>query len=114
MHSRGLLNVVNKFQFQSKVLKLEPILRLFNLQLQRQRCSRLERFFKVEKALGYSCVVLFYSAGVVNRGRRLAPAIVSAGSLKSMYYLVLNEQSGLIAKPRLARWINAENCLTSI
>jgi hypothetical protein len=27
---------------------LEPILRFLNLQLQRQRCSRLERFFKVE------------------------------------------------------------------
>jgi hypothetical protein len=27
----------------------EPILRLSNLQLQRQRCSRLERFFKVEE-----------------------------------------------------------------
>jgi hypothetical protein len=28
------------------VKQLEPILRLFNLQLQRQRCSRLERFLK--------------------------------------------------------------------
>jgi hypothetical protein len=28
---------------------LEPILRLWNLQLQRQRCSRLERFMKVEE-----------------------------------------------------------------
>jgi hypothetical protein len=27
----------------------EPILRLRNLQLQRQRCSRLERFLKVEE-----------------------------------------------------------------
>jgi hypothetical protein len=27
----------------------EPILRLLNLQQQRQRCSRLERFFKVKK-----------------------------------------------------------------
>jgi hypothetical protein len=29
--------------------ELEPILRLFNLQLKRQRCSRLERFFKAEE-----------------------------------------------------------------
>jgi hypothetical protein len=28
---------------------LEPILRLFNLQLQRQRCNRLERFSKKKK-----------------------------------------------------------------
>jgi hypothetical protein len=28
---------------------LEPILRLQNLQLQRQRCRRLDRFFKVEE-----------------------------------------------------------------
>jgi hypothetical protein len=29
----------------------EPILRLLNLQLQRQRCSRLERFYIGEKFL---------------------------------------------------------------
>jgi hypothetical protein len=44
---------------------LEPILRLLNLQLQRQRCSRLERFFKVEQnnfqiALGYSLSCKFF------------------------------------------------------
>jgi hypothetical protein len=36
----------------TRVLKnwpLEPILRLLNLQLQRQRCSRLERFFRVDE-----------------------------------------------------------------
>jgi hypothetical protein len=27
------------------ILTLEPIIRLFNLQLQRQRCSKLERFY---------------------------------------------------------------------
>jgi hypothetical protein len=30
------------------IIILEPILRFLNLQLQRQRCSRLELFFKVE------------------------------------------------------------------
>jgi hypothetical protein len=28
---------------------VEPILRLLNLQLQRQRCSRQQRFFKIEE-----------------------------------------------------------------
>jgi hypothetical protein len=56
---------------------LEPILRLWNLQLQRQRCSILERFskyveennfvFKMRKA---TCgLVNFYSAGVVTHDR---------------------------------------------
>jgi hypothetical protein len=31
------------------VKKQDPLLRLRNLKLQRQRCSRLERFFKVEE-----------------------------------------------------------------
>jgi hypothetical protein len=31
--------------------QLEPILRFFNLQLQRQRCNGLERFFKVEETI---------------------------------------------------------------
>jgi hypothetical protein len=30
---------------------VDPILRLLNLQLQRQSCSRLERFFKVEESI---------------------------------------------------------------
>jgi hypothetical protein len=33
----------------SQVSEQEPILRLLNLQLQRQHCSRLERFYKVEE-----------------------------------------------------------------
>jgi hypothetical protein len=33
------------------IMVLEPILRLVNLQLQRQRCSRVERFFKVEETM---------------------------------------------------------------
>jgi hypothetical protein len=44
-----------------EILVLDPILRFWNLQLQHQRCSNLERFFKVEwnvfvfkTPLGYS------------------------------------------------------------
>jgi hypothetical protein len=37
------------FNGGSQVRPQEPILRLFNFQLQRQRCSRLERFFKVDE-----------------------------------------------------------------
>jgi uncharacterized membrane protein YesL len=43
----------------------EPIVRLLNLQLQRQRCGRLERFFQIWKqmfcfqnALGYILIAL--------------------------------------------------------
>jgi hypothetical protein len=32
----------------------EPILRIQNLQLQRQRCSRLERFFNIEETILFS------------------------------------------------------------
>jgi hypothetical protein len=46
---------------------LEPILRLLNLQPQRQRCNKLEGFFKVEEhtfqnILGYSkfCIFVFF------------------------------------------------------
>jgi hypothetical protein len=54
------------FIFQRKE---EPILRLLHLQLQRQRCSRLERF-KVEyifldTCYAISCAVKLYNAGVV-------------------------------------------------
>jgi hypothetical protein len=56
----------------------EPISRLLNLQLQRQRCSRLERFYIGEKIifilqtrLAFSCIVNFYNAGVVTRSRRI-------------------------------------------
>jgi hypothetical protein len=57
----------------------EPILRLLNLQLQRElqrsRCSWLERFFEVEGKnfethWATRCGVNFYSAGVVTRYRR--------------------------------------------
>jgi hypothetical protein len=37
------------FQTQAQNSSLEPILRLLNLQLQRQRRGGLERFFKVEQ-----------------------------------------------------------------
>jgi hypothetical protein len=37
-----------------KLFNHVPILRLLNLQLQRQRCSRLERFFKVKKLFLFS------------------------------------------------------------
>jgi hypothetical protein len=44
----GLLN-----QFWARIygqkINQESILRLWNLQLQRRRCSRLERFFKAEE-----------------------------------------------------------------
>jgi hypothetical protein len=49
----------------------EPVIRLLNFQLQIQRWSRSERFFKQKKLsclqnyLGYSSVVNFYSAGVI-------------------------------------------------
>jgi hypothetical protein len=39
----GLEKMEDRFRGQ------EPILRLLNLQLQRQRCRRMERFFKVEE-----------------------------------------------------------------
>jgi hypothetical protein len=50
---------------------LEPILRLLNLQPQRQRCGRLERSLKVEAIIfvfetNYAIRVNFNSAGVVN------------------------------------------------
>jgi hypothetical protein len=55
--------------------KMPPILRLQNLQLQHQRCSRIERFTKWKKIFLFSkhnglCtrgVVNYYSAGVVCR-----------------------------------------------
>jgi hypothetical protein len=49
--TRDGLGSIFRNQFQPKFTKkpnLEPILRLLNLQQQRQRCSRLERFFTVE------------------------------------------------------------------
>jgi hypothetical protein len=56
----------------------EPIRRLLNLQLQRQRCIRLERFFKVDEnhlvfqtRLARRGVETFYSAGVVTQDRRI-------------------------------------------
>jgi hypothetical protein len=56
----------------------EPILRLFNLQLQRQRRRRQERFFQIRRnyfcfqnALATHDDVKFYSAGVVTRDRRI-------------------------------------------
>jgi hypothetical protein len=36
--------LVPNYKLGCQTLHLEPILPLFNLQLQRQRCSRLERF----------------------------------------------------------------------
>jgi hypothetical protein len=57
---------------------LEPILRHRNLQLQRQRCRRLGRFFNVKrKYLFFKTrwatrgVAIFYSAGVVTLDRRI-------------------------------------------
>jgi hypothetical protein len=54
---------------------LEPILRLLNFQLQRRRCSKLERFyirnFLLKTCHAISCAVNFYNAGVVTHGRRI-------------------------------------------
>jgi hypothetical protein len=62
---------------------LDPILRILNLQLQRQYCCRLQRFkkykgenifvFNMHKA---SCgIVNFYSAGVVTHDHRIGSSI---------------------------------------
>jgi hypothetical protein len=56
---------VNCIPWWDSQVVLEPILRLLNLQLQRQRCSRLEWFLKVEQnnfqtALGYSLSCKFF------------------------------------------------------
>jgi hypothetical protein len=57
----------------------EPIQRLLNLQLQRQRCTyKAGAFFKVEENIfilntrhAISCAVNFYNTGVVTRDRRI-------------------------------------------
>jgi hypothetical protein len=60
------------------------LLRLLIFQLQRQRCSKLERFYIGEKKLFYfknvvkfynAGVVNFYNAGVVNRSRGIGSSI---------------------------------------
>jgi hypothetical protein len=63
---------------------MDPILRLLNLQLQRWRCSRLERFkvsesifFILKTCYAISCVVNFYTAGVVTRDRMIDCMVVS-------------------------------------
>jgi hypothetical protein len=61
----------------------KTILRLLNLQLQRQRWSRLERFYVREKYFYYktrhaiSCAVNFYNAGVVTWSRRIGSRLVN-------------------------------------
>jgi hypothetical protein len=59
----------------------EAILRLLNLQLQRQRCSRLECFWSKEKKFlkthyANSNSVNFYSAGVENQDLRIGSWIL--------------------------------------
>jgi hypothetical protein len=44
-----LPNDTEMLLFRSFEIRQEPILRLMNLQLQRQHCSMLERFFKIEE-----------------------------------------------------------------
>jgi hypothetical protein len=62
---------------------MEPILRLLNLQLQRQCCSRPERFFIIEEKIPFKThkatggVVNFYSAGVVTQNRRIGSSFVN-------------------------------------
>jgi hypothetical protein len=57
--------------------RLEPILRLLNLQLQSKRFSRLERCLQKRKKLiiktryAISCTVNFYNAGVVTQSCRI-------------------------------------------
>jgi hypothetical protein len=74
----------------------QPILRLLNLQLQRQRCSRLDRFYIRENIL-YSknelCYWLrckFYNAGVVTHSRRI-------GARVSRWYIFI---------PTIPIWVN--------
>jgi hypothetical protein len=56
---------------------LEPILRFLNLQLQRQRCSRLEFLnrrkivFNLKTRHAINSAVNLYNAGVVTRDRRI-------------------------------------------
>jgi hypothetical protein len=64
---------VRHFSFSVFKYELDPILRFLNVQLQRQRCSRLESF-KSEKNYFYlktrhaiNSAVNFYNAGVVTR-----------------------------------------------
>jgi hypothetical protein len=51
VEDRGLAGCCKETVLSSRVSKeiLEPILRLLNLQLRRERCSRLERFSTGEK-----------------------------------------------------------------
>jgi hypothetical protein len=68
-----LWNINIDFDF----FKQDPILRLRNLQLQRQRCSSQERFYSRENNFvlktrsAISCVVIFYTAGVVTHSRKI-------------------------------------------
>jgi hypothetical protein len=70
------LKIISQNWTHAVTIFQEPILRLFNLQLQRQRCSRLGRFwirgklFHCKTRHAIRCAVNFYNAGVVTQGRR--------------------------------------------
>jgi hypothetical protein len=68
------LSRVNDRPFAEFPSNPEPILLRLNLQPQRQRCSRLERFyitFVLKTCHAISCAVNFYNASVVTQDRRI-------------------------------------------
>jgi hypothetical protein len=78
------MNLISIFLSSRSLMPIqEPIVRLFNLQLQRQRCSRLQRQRKIFFFI--SCAVNFHNAGVVSRSRRIGSRVDVRGNRHSLF-----------------------------
>jgi hypothetical protein len=87
------------------IFYLDPILRLLNLQLQRQSCRRLERFIKGDENIfdfNTRGVLNFYSAGGVIPDRR-----IGLWSQSYDYWIYSNNASAEVHK--LERFYIKEN-----